>query len=66
MIQLIDALTYCDLIDTNVMELVLDYRETAWWILRAPQYLLQHTAKLSEGDGTRPEEKTQRDNGLTT
>lgn len=51
MIQLIDALTYCDLIDTNVMELVLDYRQTAWWILRAPQYLLQHTAKLSGETG---------------
>jgi len=62
---LIDALTYCDTIDTNVMELVLDNRQTAWRILRAPQYLLHSMPKLSGGNGTKLKEKTQRDNGQT-
>jgi len=64
-LQLIDAFTYCDMIDRNVMELVLDYRQTAWRILRAPQYLLQDVPKLSRGKGKELNEKTQRDNGLT-
>lgn len=31
MLQLIDAFTYCVMIDTNVMELVLDNRQTDGW-----------------------------------
>jgi hypothetical protein len=40
-LQLIDTFTYCDMIDTNVMELVLDTRQLGG-SFEHTQYLLQH------------------------
>jgi len=57
-LQLIDTFTYCDMIATNVMELVLDNKWTAWRILRALQYLLHQCPSCRGGKGTRLKEKT--------
>jgi hypothetical protein len=56
-LQFIDTFTYCDMIDTNVMELVLDNRQLGGSFEHS-QYLLQH-AQAVGGIGMRLKEKTQ-------
>jgi len=56
-LQLIDTFTYCDMIDTNVMELVLDNRQLGGSFEHS-QYLLQH-AQAVRGKWNENEEKTE-------
>jgi len=53
------------MIDTNVMELVLDYRKTAWRDPSSTAIPFATMPKLSGDKGKTLKEKTQRDNGQT-